>query len=217
MLTQYAKGAAVAADGRDVDPVLLSDTQAYLEARSRGETPSPRQSEAWQRFYLACTPLIEQCIATYPISEEDRRDCTQEVWKAIIGKLSRFRYDPHRGRISTWLHALTRNKAVDVIRRRRRHSIESLSDRVEKSLPGHEPDPAAECERHQLQTTVRDVLDRLSTEAPPRSYEVLYLRWIEGRTVPEIAVALGLTPEQVHYRHHRVMRKFRLLTGLSWE
>lgn len=209
MLAQFPSGGVVASEGRDIDRGLLANTQDYLEARCQGKTPSPGQVEAWERFYLACTPQIDLCIATFPISEEDRRDCVQEVWKAIITKPRRFRHDPRRGQLSTWLRALVRNKAVDVIRRRRRNFSESLDLWMNDSLPGRELDPSAECERDQLRAAVREALEKLSTQVAPKSYEVLCLRWIEGRTVPDIAVALDLTPEQVYYRHHRVMQKFR--------
>jgi hypothetical protein len=47
----------MAVDGRDIDPALLADTQAYLKARRRGEPPSPRLVKAWEWFYLACSPV----------------------------------------------------------------------------------------------------------------------------------------------------------------
>ena len=112
------------------------------------------------------------------MSEEDRCDCVQEVWAELITRLDQFRYDPQRGKLRTWLHALVRNNAVDVIRRRRRHPSGSLGDTLEKSLCRHEPDPASEYERHEIQATVQDALGRLSREASRSSYQVLYLRWV---------------------------------------
>jgi hypothetical protein len=43
------------------------------------------------------------------------------------------------------------------------------------------------------------------------SYRILYLCWIERRPLPEIAAALGMTPAQVRFRHHRVKQKLRSL------
>jgi DNA-directed RNA polymerase specialized sigma24 family protein len=58
---------------------------------------------------------------------------------------------------------------------------------------------------------VRGVLAELSGRVSACSYQILHLRWIEGRPLPEIAAALGLTPAQVRFRHHRVKQKFRRL------
>jgi RNA polymerase sigma factor (sigma-70 family) len=46
-----------------------------------------------------------------------------------------------------------------------------------------------------------------------RSYQVVVLRWVEGRSVSEIAASLKITPEQVRYRHHRMMEKLRSLVA----
>lgn len=215
MMTQLAQNAAVSTDGGDIEPDLLADTQSYLEARCWGMPPIPRLVEAWERFYRSYDPLIRRCVAGYPMTEEDRFDCVQEAWTEVIARLGRFRYDPRRGRLRTWLHALARNKAVDVIRRRHRHPVERLSGEAEGSLPGRDPDPAEDYVRRCERDMVRGAICQLSKKIHQCSYRVVYLRWIEGRTVPEIAVALGLTPQQVHFRHHRAMRKFRRLMETS--
>jgi DNA-directed RNA polymerase specialized sigma24 family protein len=62
-----------------------------------------------------------------------------------------------------------------------------------------------------MQDQVRRVLAVLAARVSARSYQVLYLRRIEGRTVSEIAVALGLRPEQVRLRDFRMMQRFREL------
>ena len=110
---------------------------------------------------------------------------------------------------------LARNKAVDAIRRRSRHAFESLGegDAVAVRDPG--PDPADAYERSRTQGQVRSVLAELSSRVSPTSFQVLYLRWIEGRTTSEVADALELTPDQVRFRAHRMKRKVRDLLERS--
>jgi hypothetical protein len=78
-------------------------------------------------------------------------------------------------------------------------------------LPGREVDPAAECERQCERELVWLVLDELRSHVSECSYWVLYLRWIQGRSVPETAACLGLTRQQVWFRQHRVQQLFRRL------
>ena len=59
------------------------------------------------------------------------------------------------------------------------------------------------------QARVRRALTRFADQVPESSFRILYLRWIEGRDVAEIAAALGLTTEQVRLRAHRMKRRFR--------
>jgi hypothetical protein len=40
---------------------------------------------------------------------------------------------------------------------------------------------------------------------------VLYQRFIDGRTSAQVADAMGITPEQVRFRVHRMKQKFREL------
>ncbi len=106
---------------------------------------------------------------------------------------------------------LARNKAVDVIRLRTRHVFESLGDG--ESTPATDPDldPAATYERRRTLAQVRSALAQLSSEVSPKSFQVLYLRWIEGRPTAEVAAALALTPSQVRFRACRMKRKVRHL------
>jgi RNA polymerase sigma-70 factor (ECF subfamily) len=198
----------------DLDEELLAKTKAYLECRSRGLDPSPALMEAWDRFYWAYQPRIRALLGKWRLPAVDREDCLQEVWVEVVAHLGRFQHDPRRGRLSTWLTTLTRNKAVDSIRRRNRHPSQPLEAHA-GGLPDPVPGPVADCERRWIQARVRGVLDGLAERVSERSFRVLYLRWIEGRTVPEIADAMGLSPEQVRLRAHRMKQRFRDLFECS--
>ena len=114
----------------------------------------------------------------------------REVWKEVIAHLGHFQHDPRRGQLSTWLMTLARNKAVDSIRRRHQLLVGLDEDAVE--LVGPDPEPAAECDRRTSQVEVRTVLAVLSRQVSATSFQVLYLHWIDGRSIPEIAATLKL-------------------------
>jgi RNA polymerase sigma-70 factor (ECF subfamily) len=170
---------------------------------------------AWDQFFRFCTPLISHALTAYHLTEADRDDCIQEVWKEVVVKLHDFQFDTKRARFRTWLSALARNKAVDVVRRRVRHPLVSLDGQGGTDLCDLNIDPASQFERIQTQVQVRSVLAKLSQRVSARTYQVLYLHWIEGQTMTDIAVNLNLTPEQVRFRHHRVKQQFRRLFELS--
>jgi RNA polymerase sigma-70 factor (ECF subfamily) len=151
--------------------------------------------------------MIDRAVGVHHLSEADRNDCVRDVWGEIIAKLGHFQYDPSRGLLRTWIWTLVRNKEGDLVRRRARHRQGALSDAVQASLVGRHIDPALVFEQRSTQDLVSEALDELARNTPNRSYRVLHLLWFEGRTVPEIADTLGLTPSQVRFRHHRVKRK----------
>ena len=196
----------------DLDVGLLQDTQAYLECRFCHEPPRASWAEAWERFFQVCGPLIHRFALACRVPSADLDDCVQEVWTELVARLRGRRYNPRRGRFRTWLYTIVHSKATDLLRRRLRHPTESLGGRA-AALGSREGDPAAEGERRSQQEAVRRVLAALRRRVSERSYQVLYLRWIEGWTTREVAVALGLTSAQVRSRDHRMKGKCRSLFG----
>jgi len=193
----------------DVDEEFLNKVKSYLECRSRGVDPPPPLVEAWNCFYDTYAPRIKRFLGHRGLADEDRNDCFQDIWKEVIVNLAHFRHDPRRGCLATWLMTLARNKAVDSIRRRSRQLPECLGRDGANALLDPHPDPGAEYERRRTQALVWSVLGELSGQVSPTSFEVLYLRWIEGRPTSEIAAALELTPDQVRFRICRMKRKLR--------
>jgi RNA polymerase sigma factor (sigma-70 family) len=211
MTDHLSHPSAVASPPEDVDPELLRHTQDYLECRSSRAAPPRASRAAWEEFYRLYDPVIRRFALVHGASGADLNDCVQEVWTTLLAKLSDFRYDPGRGLFLSWLYTLVGSKATDLIRQKTRHPAGRLSRAAAARLRGPDADPAAEYERRRQQALVRGVLGELRGRAPECSYRVLYLRWIEGRTVPEIAVTLGLTAGQVRARQHRMWRRLRAL------
>jgi RNA polymerase sigma factor (sigma-70 family) len=149
------------------------------------------------------------------LSKGDRDDCEQEFWAAVIAQLRRSGYEPARAALTTWLTALARNKSADVIRGRTRRHPQNLNETAMSELPGPETDPASICELQEEQALVRVALAALSQFVSDLSYRVLLLRSIEELDVSEVDAALGLTLEQVRYRHCRAKQELRRLIETS--
>jgi RNA polymerase sigma-70 factor (ECF subfamily) len=107
------------------------------------------------------------------------RDAVQEslirAWRDLPGLRDPERFD-------AWLHRLTVNASLDLIRRRRRRVIEvELTPIHDQDLPD-------------LTAVVddRDLLDRALRRLEPEAREVVVLRYYLGMTVPDIAATLGI-------------------------
>jgi RNA polymerase sigma factor (sigma-70 family) len=196
---------------------FLDTLKAFLECRSRGIEPPPPLVEAWDHFYGFYAPRLQAFLKRAGLTEADRNDCFQDVWKEVVAGLGRFHHDPSRGLLSTWLMTLARHKAADLNRRRSRHPAERLAEDDAHAPLDPGLDPAAEYERRRTQDQVRRVLADLSGQVSQLSFQVLYLRWIEGWPTTEVADALDLSPRQVRFRTSRMKRKFRELFQRSNE
>ncbi len=196
---------------------LVRDAEAYLEVLARGLTPCLRLREAWDCFFSYGSAVIRSVIRARGLSGADRDDCEQEFWAAVVEQLGRSRFEPSRASLRTWLSTLARNKSADVIRRRARHHPLNLDHTALTGLPGREADPSSLCERREQQALVRNALAALSQFVSDRSYQVVLLRSIEERDVSEVAAILGLSLEEVRYRHCRAKRELRRLVMIMAE
>lgn len=195
----------------DIDLTLLEGAQAYVVERQQRLRPRQDLTAAWQSFYSAYAPVIYRFAITCRVPPADLDDCVQEVWHELMLRLPAFRYDPRRGRFCSWLYTIVFRKATDQARRKIRRPMTRLADRAHEEIAGTELDPAVVWDRQSDRELVRGALEKLRGCTSRRTYLVLHMRWMEGRTIAEIACALNLTDRQVWLRHHRVKRKLRRL------
>ena len=87
----------------------------------------------------------------------------------------------------------------------------SLTDRPQEPIRASELDPGSEWDKQSLRSQVHQVLGELEKQIPDNSHRILYMHWVEGRPMPEIAALLNLSVEQVWALHHRAKDKFRAL------
>jgi RNA polymerase sigma-70 factor, ECF subfamily len=120
------------------------------------------------------------------------------------------RFDPQRGRFSTWLLTLVHHRAVDAVRRQSaatRRTVPATEGVDEPSAAGAgaDQDALAAVEAGQL----RDALGRL----PDDQRSALALAYFGGFTQREIAVRLGVPLGTVKSRMFTGIRRLRDLLG----
>jgi RNA polymerase sigma-70 factor (ECF subfamily) len=122
------------------------------------------------------------------------RDAAQAAWQRLWHAPPRLRDET---RLRSWLLSVAANEARQAIRRGRRGAVlESASE-----PPRPEPSPDQRIERLDL---VR-VLDGLSAG----ERQLLGLRYLLEMPSAEIATLLGITPEGVRSRLHRLLARLR--------
>jgi RNA polymerase sigma-70 factor (ECF subfamily) len=132
-------------------------------------------------------------------SPEAAEELTQDVFVAAWRKASR--YDPARGRLSTWLMAIAHNLAVDRLRRQAaRASIAATS--LEEVA-----DVAAVGEEEAILD--RDAVRRVLAGLTPRERRLLFLAYFRGWTAREISQADGIPLGTVKTRLRTTLIKLR--------
>ena len=193
----------------DLTPDVVNAAGDYLRATAAGADPGPALRDEWARFYPACDATIRNFSTRFFRSPSDVDDCAQEVWIDLVRNLPDFALDDSRGRFTSWLFTIVRNKATDMTRRAARRPADPMPGSSASNLEAPDDDPVLALERRSDVELVRDALAKLKRQASPENYQILHLRQIEGRDVGEVAATLGISPRQVWAREHRMKRKLR--------
>ncbi len=110
-------------------------------------------------------------------------DCAQEAFVSLWRGAARF--DPGRARLTTWLFAITRNTAIDMVRRRASRPAEPLPENWQSDESPDTADLVATAEHGE------QVAAALA-ELPPPQLEALSLAYFEGLSHAEIAERLDV-------------------------
>lgn len=147
-------------------------------------------------FGIALTILGERATA-----EEVTLDVFMRVWQKA------YTYRADRAKVSTWLIALTRHHAIDILRRERSHLTPNR-------LNGYETTPAGMPATNDLEEQVETSLEGKRIRAafaklPAEQREALVLAYFRGHTQSQIAEILKAPLGTIKTRIRLGMQKLR--------
>jgi RNA polymerase sigma-70 factor, ECF subfamily len=134
------------------------------------------------RVYRFALRLVDDKDA----AEDIQSDVFLEVWRRA-GKFE------GRCRVSTWLLAITRNRALSMLRRRSR---DALNSDVAEAIPDQADDPETTVQKRQQVAILAHCLSRLSLA----HREVIDLVYYHGRSIDEVAAIIGAPQSTVKTR-----------------
>ena len=102
-----------------------------------------------------------------------------------------------------------------MFRRRARQPAALLGESLQQGFepPGREADPSARSDQAWTDAVIQTMVLKLQTEVSELNFEIFRLRALEGVSVTESAEAVGVTCDQIRYRHHRTMKKLKALAS----
>ncbi|MBB6373582.1 RNA polymerase sigma-70 factor (ECF subfamily) [Pseudonocardia eucalypti] len=124
----------------------------------------------------------------------DAEDLTQETFIRVFRSLAS--YQP--GTFEGWLHRITTNLFLDMVRRRGRLRMEGLPEDSDR-IPGGGPEPEQVYSETHLDPALQAALDELA----PEFRAAVVLCDIEGLSYEEIGATLGVKLGTVRSRIHR--------------
>jgi RNA polymerase sigma factor (sigma-70 family) len=141
---------------------------------------------------------IRQTAFRLTRSEVAAQDITQEVFLRVICTGG---YDPRRGTVDGWLQVVTRNTAIDWIRREAAHQqrVTRVGSMHSASVIVVEDTVTARAQADHIRAAV--------AQLPPRELEAISLAYFDGLTSRQIADRLGLPESTVKSRIRRALTR----------
>ncbi|MFD0670229.1 RNA polymerase sigma factor [Cohnella sp. GCM10027633] len=163
-----------------------------------------RREDALEQLYDRHSRLVYSFARKACADESLAREVVQRVFTRLW--TTRAEYDASRGAFSSWLVAVTRNIAIDVLRSERRHrgtlAIEAAAGNSRDDEPG-DPEAAA------IRWSTRSELVRASRSLSGPQQRVIELLYWKGFTLHEIA-EMGQEPiGTVKNRLHQALKTLR--------
>lgn len=172
----------------------LTGTAAFDATGEQSAMPS------WEELVREHADRVYRLAYRLSGDAQDAEDLTQETFIRVFRSLSN--YQP--GTFEGWLHRITTNLFLDMVRRRNRIRMEALPEDYDR-VPASGPGPEQVYHDARLGLQLQAALDSL----PPEFRAAVVLCDIEGLSYEEIGATLGVKLGTVRSRIHRGRQALR--------
>jgi RNA polymerase sigma-70 factor, ECF subfamily len=160
-----------------------------------GADPAAWVAPSWDEIVRLHADRVYRLAYRLSGNRSDAEDLTQETFVRVFRSLAD--YTP--GTFEGWLHRITTNLFLDMVRRRQKIRFDALADDASERLASDEPGPERAYEQNNLDPEIQRALDTL----PADFRAAVVLCDLEGLTYEEIALTLGIKVGTVRSRIHR--------------
>jgi RNA polymerase sigma-70 factor (ECF subfamily) len=163
----------------------------------------------WVGFDARYRPIVEGVARRLGLPHEDAADVAQETLSVFVRDYRRGLYQRGKGRLRTWIMTIARNRAIDLLRARKRVPG-AQGDTAFLDIPSEMAAQTAwetEEERAILEAAYAEL--RQTSRADPTTLRVFDLTAIQGFSIEAAGAECGLTGEQVRLAKHRTMNRLR--------
>ena len=172
-----------------------------------------QDAEAWNRILSLYGPLVYQW-ARKVLQANDASDIVQEVFLKVNKKLSDFDHASERSSFRGWLRTITRNTALDLVRRQKREGVPKggsdahveLQQMVDNIGAVFDDETDKESE---LLGLLRRAMEVVKGDFKPKVWTAFYETVIKGRDTKEVADELGVSTGYVRNARYRVQKRIK--------
>lgn len=198
--------AAPTPESRD-DP---SATSRSLLARLKG-----RDDRAWDEVVELYAPLVYFWCRRADVPDQDAADVVQDVFRAVVAGIEKFRRDRPSDTFRGWLRTITRNCATDYYRRRAHAPVAvggtEAQRRAEQVVES--PGGADDEERRAEHALFRRALEAIRPQFDPKTWQAFWRVVVDGLSAAEAGAEVGMRAGTVRVAKSRVLQRLRRHLG----
>jgi RNA polymerase sigma-70 factor, ECF subfamily len=180
----YSQAFTVASTIRLRDDAQERSDEMLVGAVAQGD------KQALQVLYARHNVRVYRFALRFVSDETAAEDLVSEVFFDVWRQANRFE---SRSQVSTWLLAITRNKALSALRRRQ---TEELDEEVAEFIEDPSDTPDVVMQKRQQSSILADCLRQLS----PAHREIVDLVYYHEKTIDEVAEIIGVPQNTVKTR-----------------
>lgn len=172
---------------------------------------------AWERLSVLYGPVVYGWCRRAGLQDNDAADAVQEVFRSVFRGIAEFRgadNSQNGGSFRGWLWVITRNQ-VRLFLRRQDNVTPAVggtdaqirfAEQPDATPETDEAEPDAEQTRRLL---LHRALDLVKWDFNETTWAAFARITLQGRSIPEVAVELGLSDNAVRQAKFRVLRRLR--------
>jgi RNA polymerase sigma-70 factor (ECF subfamily) len=169
---------------------------------------------AWNEVEAIYGPLVFRLAVRQGLQAADADDVVQEVFAAVALTVTKWVEQPQRGRFRSWLLAIARNIAINVLTRRPHGSVgrggEEAIDAL-ASLPAPGGQLSSQFDLEYQQEVYRWAAEQVRDSVARVTWDAFHLTHMEGVAIADAAKQLGISVGSVYIARSRVMSRLREL------
>ncbi|MFT3714707.1 MAG: RNA polymerase sigma factor SigE [Gordonia sp. (in: high G+C Gram-positive bacteria)] len=172
----------------------MSNTAGYSGTAGFDATGDHTLMPSWDDLVAEHADRVYRLAYRLCGNQHDAEDLTQDTFIRVFRSLNNYKPGTFEG----WLHRITTNLFLDMVRRRNKIRMEALETGYERLSDGT-PDPQQAFADANLDPDLQQALDSLA----PEFRAAVVLCDIEGLSYEEVAATLGVKMGTVRSRIHR--------------
>lgn len=166
--------------------------------------------QAWVHFYAGYWNWLVHLALGMGVCRQDAEDLAQKTFIALAKNISRFIYEPARGRFSGWLAKVLKNNVINFRKRGAQNEQATQPDQFD-GFVGLENHFISELMAKDLRQLIEQSYRELEAQVSVKQWQIFALYNLQERPVEEIATQFNLKSGSVSCIKSRMLQKLAVI------